>query len=214
MQTELNNVEPQIVGGRKIDTWDYRVRNFRLHTVLEQASRLFLFLLECDSNNTNSKAIPSDVREIRAQFELMTSEFDFSTMEEHNDGVQASHENAYLIKIIDTKEIARVRNVKMKRIVTELFRSVQVITSVDSANTQAYIDPTDQARVRRTFATVLAAMDRWIGKGEGPADTGVYAPDFGILGEVIPDVDGDWAQTLEPSKSMPQPSLPDSPDTV
>ena len=213
MITELNKIEAEIVGGRRIDVVEHQVRNFRLQSVLEQMSRLFLFCLECDSNNTSSKAIPSDVRKIRAQFDIVQDEFDFSSDPQHNDNPQTAHEYAYAIDLIDTKEIQRIRNVKLKRVVAEMYRCAQVILDVDSANTQAYLDTGDQDSIRTCFNTVSNAMDRWIGEGAGPDDTGIYAPAFAQLGEVVPDVDGDWSETLEPSKSMPRPKLPDSVDT-
>lgn len=210
MITELNKVDAEIVGGKKVDVVEYNVRNYRLHQVLEQMSRLFLFCLECDSNNTNSKAKPRDVRGITAQWTIVKEEMDFSMA--HNDFPNGSHEYAFKVNFIDQKEIQKIRNVKMKRIISEMFNTARVILSVDSANTQGYIAGEDATDILQMFTLVDDCLSRWVGLGTDVNDTGIIAPAYEILGQIIPDVDGDYAQILEPSSGMPVPKLPDAPD--
>ncbi len=210
MITELKKVDAEIVGGRQIDVVDYRVRNYRLHQVLEQMSRLFLFCLECDSNNTNSKAKPRDVRGIVQQWKIVKDEMAFSIA--HNDFPTGSHEYAFQVVLLDQKEIQKIRNVKMKRIVSEMFNTARVILSVDSANTQGYIAAEDATDIMQMFTLVDDVLARWIGEGKDSSDTGLIAPAYEILGELRPDVDSDFAQILEPSSGMPMPKLPDVPD--
>lgn len=211
MITELKKVDPEIVGGKKIEVVEYNIRNYRLHQVLEQMSRLFLFCLECDSNNTNSKAKPRDIRGIVAQWAIVKDEMTFSM--EHNDFPNGSHEYAFIINLIDQKEIQKIRNVKMKRIVSEMFNTARVLVSVDSANTQGFIADEDAADIIQMFTLVDDCLKRWIGDGKDTGDTGLIAPAYEILGAVIPDVDGDYAKILEPSSTMPMPKLPDVADT-
>jgi len=210
MKTELVKVDPEITPGRKIEVVDYSVRNYRLRDTLEQCARLLLFCLECDTNNTASKAVPSDVKEILAQWNIVKDEFEFSL--EYNDYPKGSHEYAYKIALITGKEIQKIRNVKMKTCVAELFNFLRVLVSIDSANTQAFTDPHDAENVKKMFALVDAKLERWIGDGSID-NTGVYAPAYEVLGELQPDVDSDYAELLEPSKDMPAPNLPDVPDT-
>lgn len=50
MKTELVVSEPEIIPGQKIEAEQYNVKNFRLHKMLENISRLQIYLVECDSN--------------------------------------------------------------------------------------------------------------------------------------------------------------------
>lgn len=209
MRTEINLVDPEIMPGVKIDCVKYRVRNYRMRDTLEMASRMLLFMIECDSNNTNALAIPSDTRDIRDQWNIVKEEFDFAI--KFNDFPKGSHEYAYEIAFLDGREIQRIRNVAMKTVVAEVFNAVRVIISVDSASTQGYLSTKDQEKIKRMFEIVDAKMDRWIGKGD-VGDTGRNAPAFEELGEIVPDVDGDFAQIMEPSRAMPKPKLDDVPD--
>lgn len=209
MMTNINLVDPQIVPGKVIDCVAYNVRNYRLRDSLEQAARLLLFMVECDSNNTNAVAIPSDVRVIRDQWTIIQDEFKFAVV--YNDFPKGSHEYAYEIALLDGKEIQRIRNVAMKTVVAELFNALRVMVSIDSANTQGYVSTKDQEKVLRVFEIVQAKVDRWLGDGT-LADTGVNAPAFEELGEITPDVDGDFAIIMEPSRAMPNAKLADVQD--
>ena len=77
MRTELNEVTPDIVAGAQIDVVSYGIRNFRLHGMLESLSRLLISVLEIQSNDTSSVVVPSDVRDIRAQFEILKNDLAF-----------------------------------------------------------------------------------------------------------------------------------------
>jgi hypothetical protein len=210
MITEINLVDPEIVPGIKIDCVNYNVRNYRMRDTLEMASRLLLFAIECDTNNTNATVIPSDARDILDQWAVCKEEFDFAI--QFNDFPKGSHEFAYQIAILAGKEIQRIRNVAMKTVVAELFNALRVLLSVDSASTQGYISARDQVKVKRMFEIVDAKMARWLGDGS-VGDTGRNSPAFEELGQIRPDIDSDFAQMLEPSRGMPVPKLPDVPDT-
>lgn len=210
MITELNRVDAEIVGGVKVDVVEYNIRNYRIHNSLEQMSRMLLFCLECDSNNTSSKNLPSDTRKILSQWEIVKSEFEFGMA--HNDVPTGSHEYAYKISIPSGKEIQKIRNVKMKRVVTEVFNTARVMLSLDSANSQGYVAAEDAADIRKMFDVTDACFARWIGDGS-EGSLGLVAPAYEKLGEVQPDVHGDYAQILEPSRGMPAPKLPDTADT-
>jgi hypothetical protein len=210
MKTELNIVSANPRAGQKFNVNEINIRNLRLHKVCEQMSRLLLFCIECDSNNTSSKVRPRDVRGIRQQFDIAKSELEFSMA--HNDYPQASHEFAFKLYLIDQFEIQSIRNVKVKQIVAEIYNTVHVIVSCDSASTQGFIAAEDARDIQEMIQLCNDAMDRWIGKGTDTADTGLIAPAYEILGQIVPDVDGDYAEMIEPSKEMPLPKLPDVPD--
>ncbi len=210
MITELNKVNPEPTPGAKIEVVDYNIRNYRLHNALEQVSRLLLFCLECDSNNTSSKNLPSDTRKIRQQWGICKEEFEFGMS--YNDVPTGSHEYAYTVVLPSGKEIQRIRNVKMKRVVTEVFNTARVMLSLDSANSQGFVAPEDAEDIRTMFIVTDACFTRWIGEGGDDTDLGLTAPAYEKLGELQPDVDSDYAQILEPSRSMPKPKLSDVPD--
>lgn len=209
MITELKEVDAQIVPGRKVEVVKYAVRNYRLHQALEQIARLNLFCLECDSNNTASKNLPSDTRGILDQWKIVKDEFEFGM--EYNDVPTGSHEYAYEIYLPSGVEIQRVRNVKMKRVITEIFNTARVMLSLDSANSQGFVALNDATDIRKMFEVTDACFARWIGEGSVES-LGLTAPAYEKLGQILPDVDGSYAQVLEPSSSMPRPKLPDVPD--
>jgi len=209
MITELNKVQQLVVPGHKIDVSEYRIRNFRMHSALENLSRLCLFIIECDSNNTVTKVTPRNARQIISQWSMIKDEFQFAL--DHNDTPTGSYEFAYQLLFLHQSQIQKVRNVKMKRVVGEMFNLFQVMMSIDSANTQQFVDLDDAAVIKEAFCVVDDVIARWLGDGTF-GDLGLKAPDFSCLGEIIPDVDGDYAQIIEPSPVMPDPMLPDVPD--
>lgn len=211
MITDLNIVDPSIIPGRKIDVVEYKIQNYRLHQVLEQIARLFLFLLECDSNNTSSKIRPRDARRILAQWAVAKDELVFGM--EHNDMPSAVYEYGFTISLPTGVEIQRIRNVKIKRVYAEIFNSARQILSVDSAHTQGYVAGEDHSEIMEWFNTVDLCLARWIGDGS-EANTGILVPAYEELGVVNPDVDSDYASVGEPSADAPLPKLPDVADTV
>lgn len=212
MITELEEVPPEIVGGRKVQVVYSNLRNFRMHQSLEQLSRLLIYCLECDSNNTSSKALPSDVRYMRRQWQIVKDEFEFAALPENNDQPRGNYEMAHKVALPFQKEVARIRNVKVKRVVAELVNLAELMLGVDSANTQNSIADEDAGSIRSNFGLVDRVMQIWLGGGKDFSDTGLQAPAYEILGKVEPDVDADWREVLEPSKDLPRPQYPDVAD--
>lgn len=210
MKTELNPQPATITPGVRITVLEYNLRNFRVHAIMEQVSRLLLYLLECDSNNTSSVLSPREVRNIRKQWEIVKGEFDFSVA--HNDMPQGSHEYSYKLLLIDQTEILKMKNVKLKRVVSELFNASRAIVSADSSSSQGVISVEDQMDFKLIGSLIDDVMERWIGTGEDTTKVGLSAPDFKILGEVSPSVNLNYAEVLEPSRSTPASKLPDVAD--
>lgn len=210
MITELNKVDPAIIGGNIVNVVEYKLQNYRLHQVLEQMSRMFLFLLECDSNNTSSKIRPRDARKILAQWQIAKDELEFSMA--HNDLPDGIYEYGFSICFPEGKEIQRIRNVKVKRIYTEMFNAARQILSVDSAKTQGFIAKEDYNEIMEMLLCVDACLARWIGGGADVDDTGISVPAYEELGVIRPDVDSDYAVINEPASGTPPAKLPDVPD--
>jgi hypothetical protein len=211
MITELNKIPQDVMPGHKIDVAEYKIRNYRMHGTLESLSRLSLFVLECDSNNTVTKVTPRNARQILSQWELVKNEFEFGL--KHNDSPHGAYEMAYTILLLHQTQIQRVRNIKMKRVIAELYNLAQVLMSVDSANTQTYVDGVDSDTVKEAFKVVDDVMMRWLGTGQ-IGNLGTTAPAFEILGDIVPNEVGSYAQMLEPTAIRPEGMLPDVPDLL
>jgi hypothetical protein len=209
MITELQVMPQEVLPGHKIMVTEYQIRNYRMHASLEGLSRLTLYTLECDSNNTVTKVTPRNARAILAQWSVVKDEFEFALA--HNDTPTGSYEMGYKVNLLHQTQIQRVRNVKMKRVITELFNLAQVLMSVDSANTQGYIAPDDEATVKETFRVVDDVIARWLGDGTF-GNLGKTAPAFEILGDIVPNESGSYAVMMEPSAIRPMGQLPDVPD--
>jgi hypothetical protein len=210
MITELNLVSANVVGGRKINVVEYHIQNYRLHQVLEQMGRMFLFLLEFDSNNTSSKIRPRDARRIIGQWNVAKEELVFGM--EHNDLPSGVYEYGFVVNFPEGKEIQKIRNVKIKRIYAEMFNAARQILSVDSSKTQSFVAAEDHEDIMAWFDTVDQCLARWVGDGS-EANTGILVPAYEELGVVSPDVDSDYAAMNEPSADVPVAKLPDVVDT-
>ena len=211
MITNLNIVDPDIVPGAEIDVVQYRIRNFRLHGLMENLSRLLIAIVELQSNDTSSTIVPSDARDILAQFNICREDLDFAV--DVNDAPVGSYQHAFVTLFLNQKEVQRVRNIKIKSVVKDLWMFGMVVLGCDSAKTQNFVSNKDAAMIRRAIEVADKSLARWIGTGEDADNLGVDAPAFVTTGELLPDVDADFAQKLEPSKTIPKAMLDDVVDT-
>jgi len=209
--TNLNIVDPDIVPGAEIDVVQYRIRNFRLHGLMENLSRLLVAIVELQSNDTSSTVVPSDARDILAQFTICKEDLDFAM--EVNDAPVGSYQHAFVTLFLNQKEVQRIRNIKIKSVVKDLYMFGMVVLGCDSASTQNFVSNADATKIRRAIEVADKSIARWIGTGENAESLGVDAPSFESLGQLLPDVDADFAQKLEPSKTIPKAMLDDVPDT-
>jgi len=211
MITNLNIVDPEIVPGAEIDVVSYKIRNFRLHGLMENLSRLLVAIIELQSNDSSATVVPSDVRDILAQFNICKEDLDFAV--EVNDAPVGSYQHAFVTLFLNQKEVQRVRNIKIKSVVKDLWMFGMVVLGCDSAKTQNFVSNSDVTKIRRAIEVADKSLTRWIGTGEDADNLGVDAPAFITTGELLPDVDADFARKLEPSKTIPDSMLPDAPDT-
>lgn len=210
MKTELNVMSADVVAGKKIDVVEHNIRNFRLHLALQHVAMMQLGFIENDSGNMNATVIPRNVKDAWMQLALVEKELEFAKT--HNDPPLADHEEAYKILLLKGNEIQRISNIKQKRVIMELDRFAHIAMSVDSAKSQGNISDRDFEKIYTQLNTVKDAMSIWLGQGSDNSDTGISVPDYSHLGEIVPSVDLDYSQTLEPSKDLPLPHLPDTPD--
>lgn len=210
MKTNLVIKEANIVPGKEIEMISYNCRNFRIHLAAAHLSRMMLAMVENQSGNMTGDVVPRNVRDLISQFALIKQEIEFART--HNDPPEATHEEAYKILLLKGNEIQNMDNVKEQRVAKELDLLARVMLSVDSARTQGNISSKDLATIDAQIAVADDAIKIWLGTGASVDETGIEVPAFMHLGELVPDVDMDFRQTLEPSKDLPSPALPDVPD--
>jgi hypothetical protein len=209
MITELA-VEPMpIAGGRKIKVNEYNIRQFRLHHVLTQISRLMLSNLEGTSNDTAARVSGHDVSDFVAQWAICKDRLVFAF--ENRESFGGSHDIARKILLPTYNELAGVRNVKLQAVLDEIMNACQVILSVDSAGFQMDLDKVDYDKIQASFDVVDKVIAYWLGS-PGDEERGVFAPAYERTGILAPDVDMNAADVLEPSADMRKAKLPDSPD--
>lgn len=212
MITNLNEVDPDVVPGAQIDVVRYRIRNFRLHGLMESLSRLLIAIIELQSNDSSSTVVPSDVRDILTQYGICKADLEFAI--EVNDAPVGSYQHAFVCLFLSQKEVQRIRNIKIKSVVKDLWMLGMVVLGCDSSKLQNFVSVHDSSKIKRALEVCEKSLNRWVGTGENAESLGVTAPAFETSGELLPDVDADWAEKLEPSKTIPKSMLDDVPDVL
>lgn len=203
MKTTLTKVDPQIVDDKDIEVTENNIRNARLHRCLVSMSKLLLFVIKCDSNNTSGTVKPSDSIKIRQAWNVVREDFAFHTAPENDDLPTGDYEFSYQVLVPHPREIQRMTNQKTQEVVAEISSCLEHCLGVDSANTQGHTSPADAAMITKWLDFVERAMDRYIGEGKDINDTGIKVPMYTGLGTIEPSVNASWAQKLEHSKEAP-----------
>ena len=73
MKTELNIANAQVLPGRKINMIAYNVANHNVHNILKPVSRLLIWMLEADTNNTTRTVDPLEVQNVWLALEYINS---------------------------------------------------------------------------------------------------------------------------------------------
>lgn len=210
MKTELEVEVMPVTGGRKIRVNEYNIRQFRLHHVLTQISRLMLSNLEGTSNDTAARVSAHDISDFWAQWEICKNRLEFAFT--NRDSFGGSHDIARVILLPTYNELATVRNVKLQAVLDEIMIACQVILSVDSAGFQMDLDVVDFEKIKASFEVVTTVIEYWMG-ATGDEKRGVFSPAYERTGVLVPDVDMNAAKVLEPSAGLRAPKIPDAPDT-
>jgi len=214
METNLNKVKADIIGGREIDVIEGSINNFPLHNCIYMLANLMAYLLESDSNNHPYAMLPSECRTIRKAVNVCKEEFEFCIEEENNDLPRGIYEYEYKISLPSPKEVARVRNPKVHRTLVEVIQLSRLMLSFASSKTQNYITPEDGESCKLRFNHLDKVLNRYVGEGKSSKDTGtVHMPDYSLLGDIVPSWNADYSQMIEPSKVKPQSTYPDAPDS-
>jgi hypothetical protein len=217
MRTELVVSDPKPIGGEKINVHRWNTKNFRIHKMNQMVSRLVLFILECDSNNSSSTVSARDSQVINLAFNNVKIEWERA--KKYRNAPSGVLETGYEIYIAQPGEIMRINNVKLQSVAQELVQLAMVSLGADSGQMQQWTGESTSADVDMQVQICQEVIAETVGTGgaddKSPIkfNVGYQAPDFRILGTLIPDVDGDVGTLSEPGQGEVQPPLvPDSPD--
>jgi len=216
METRLNIKKSAIIGGREIDVDFVNTKNQTLHLCALPLSKLLLFLIECDSNNTTRTIVPRDSRIINMQMKAFKEELIFSTTK--LDQPMGRYDKVYKILIPTEVELKKFPNAKIERVAMAILNLLNVMMQVDSSGAKTYVDLSDRKDIEKSFNVALAVVAKWIGTGDKVKDkdeweTGYDVPAFIEVGRIVPDSDADAAQVHEPSADIGPLGRPDAPDT-
>jgi len=209
--TDLEIVQPKILGGRKIQMDRLDISNHRLHCAGQMVSMMMIANLEGDSNNTSSTMTPREVREHWVQWGAFKQEVQFA--KDNNDGPLTKLEDSLALLIPTGKEIQRIKNQKCKRVSQELGRLVRIMVSVDSAGSQVNIGDASFKDIEAQMLICERAMIHYWGTGADNDNTGVAMPEYKHVGVLIPDLDNDEHSLREGSVDGPNLGYSDAPDT-
>lgn len=219
MKTELVVSDPKPVGGEQIRVLRYNTKNFRLHKMAQVLARLQLFILECDSNNASSTVAARDARTIQSAFANIKLEWERA--KKYRGAPSGVLEAGYEIYLPEPIEIMRINNIKLQSVAQELQQLAQVTLGNDSAQMQQWVGETATADVEDQMVICAEVITETVGTGVADDSSavkfnvGYTAPDFRILGTVVPDVDGDVGTLAEPGQGEVNPAfVPDTPDVA
>jgi len=210
--TELEIIQPNIMGGRKIKMDRLGVTNHRIHCAGQMVSMMMVANLEGDSNNTASTMTPREVREHWVQWSAFKEEIQFAR--DNNDGPLTKLEDNLALLIPNGVEIQQIKNQKCKRVALELRRLVRIMVSVDSAGSQVNVGDSSFADIQAQVVICEKAMIHYWGTGADNENTGVSMPEYKHVGVMIPDIDNDEHSLSEASVDGPDIGYSDAPDTA
>lgn len=216
MKTELKVALPNPTGGMEIKVHTYMVKNFRLHKMLQTASRGLLWLLETDSNNAAATVNARDSRNI--QLIMANIDAEWERAKKFRDAPYGTLEKGYEINLPYPSEIQKMLNVKLQSVSQEIYNLCHVTALNDSAQLQQWVGESTTEDVDRALAICKEVVLETVGDGSADDSSivgfnvGQRAADFSILGELVPDVDNDVANLAEPSSDAIPPAVPDTPD--
>jgi len=211
MKTELIVTTPTAIGGSKILTEEFSIRNARLHTPLEKISRLMIAMVESRSNNATASVSPREIRSFRLQWKNISDDFTFAF--ENNDLPSGSHELGFMICLPHQKHILSMKNLKLRGCVAEFYKVWDAFVTLDSAHLETVISPENKESILQLIAFMDKVLDREIGTGTNEDSLGRVVADNAHLGELTPALNSNFCVRLEPSAEMPMPPIPDVPDT-
>jgi hypothetical protein len=210
MITNLKVDQPQPIAGMEISVNQFNIKHFRLHKMLTEVSRMILFLLESDTNNSSAQVVARDARTINLGFKGIEKEWGFAKT--HRNAPLGTLENSYAILLPKPSEVQRMKNRPAQCAAQELLNMANIMIFNDSASQQQWVGEGPARDIDDAILTAKTIVLSELGSGE--PDTahatgfavGDEHPDYSRLGTLAPDVDLDKVTMAEPRVGAVQPS--------
>lgn len=213
MVTRINEREPEVQGGRTINTVAYRVQQFRLQQMLGAISLMQIGMVECKSNNTSNSISARDARNLKRATEDIRREWDLA--KQHRDDPSGLHEMVFKISVLAPEEISAMRNVKLRKVAWELYNLFQVVIGSQDASQHVWLGDATEEDIEQAMQTVEKIVEQFIGDGQptegGGFNTGVTTANFAYLGHLVPDPTTPQVEKTEPSSDAPHRVSPAEP---
>lgn len=217
MKTELEVSSPQPIAGMKIAMDLFNLKNFRMHKMSTDISRILLFILESDSNNSSAQVVARDARNV--QLALAAVEKEFGYLKNYRDSPMGILERGYTVLLPKASEVQRMNNRPMQCVAQEILNFANVVVFNDSSQQQQWSGAGPTADIEDALNTLKTIIAETIGSGALDQDhpsgynVGPQHADYSRLGTLVPDVDLDKVTLAEPRVGeVAPPRVPDTPD--
>lgn len=210
MVTNLREIPHATQPGRTIDVQAYHTSNLRVANLLDAISREMISMVEIESNNLNGELVPRNVSSINVGFAFI--EALWQDAQDHNDPPTPSHEFRQKISCPAPHVIMGMPNTKLRMVCKEYKNLFEILVSVDSAKSKGNVSTGSSNKIQAALDMTKAIMQKYLGSGADNASVGITVPVYGHIGTLIPDIDHDVIETLEPSQDQPHAGRPDVQD--
>lgn len=215
MITQTNPIDPPVEGGATIDTYRYRVRNFRIQKVLTQAAMFAIGLIECKSNNTSNSVSARDARNFQRALADIKREWEWAKAK--RDDPTGDLEDVYTIQFPRPAELQIMPNIKLQSVAFEALNFFRVVLGTQDTNTSIWVG-SDTSNDGDTALTTLHEITSTL-LGDGTADgngtfnVGVPTANYSFVGRLSPPISSPEVIAQEGSSDVRPSRVPDSPDT-
>lgn len=216
MITNLKVDSPVPVAGMEISCNKFDIKHFRLHKMLSELTRMIMFLLESDTNNSAAQVVARDSRTVSLGFTAIEKEWEFA--QKYRNAPLGTLEQGYSIVLPKPSEVQRMKNRPAQCAAQELMNLANVLIFNDSSTQQQWVGEGPARDIQDALDTAKEIVTSELGTGaadEGHPtgyDVGSEHADYSRLGELKPDIDLDRVSIAEPSVTNRPPRVVDTPD--
>lgn len=209
MQTEIEALAHDIVGGRKMPVRVFQTRNIQFHNALTLLTYLAMYIIECESNDTSEIITPEDRLNIRHNWSEFKEEYAFA-IQNREVPAATSVQEEMAITLPAKEHVMAMRHLGLKTFTLGLLSLAEVMSGLSSNKLRMFVSNSNNAKIQANIEYMDRVLDCWI--GTDVANPGVEIKGLEILGRVVPDPDLDYVRTVEPSMDGAPGNRPDAPD--
>lgn len=215
MITQTNPIDPPIEGGAIIDTYRYRLRNFRVQKVLSHVAMFCIGLIECKSNNTSNSVSARDARNFQRALADIQREWDWAKGK--RDDPTGDHEDVYTIQFPRPAELQVMPNIKLQSVAFEALNFFRVVLGTQDANQSIWLGADTSNDGDAALATLKDVTTALLGDGTADAsgvfNVGVATANYSFVGRLSPPIASPEVIAQEPSSGVRPSRVPDTADT-